>query len=217
MIVLGLTGSIGMGKTTASKVLRRMGIPVHDADAAVHRTLAPGGPAVPAVEHEFPGVVRNGCIDRQELGRRVFGNPAALARLEAIVHPLVRASAQAFLRRCALRREPLAVLDVPLLFETGRNADVDATILVSAPAFIQAQRVLRRPGMTAGKLNDIRARQMPDREKRRLADFVVPTGLGRRQSLRALARIVRLVRAGKMPRHRPPRRQPGTANHLYHA
>lgn len=217
MIVLGLTGSIGMGKTTASKALRRMGIPVHDADAAVHRALAPGGAAVSAIEREFPGVVRNGRIDRQALGRRVFGDPAALARLEAIVHPLVRVSAEAFLRHCALRRESLVVLDVPLLFETGRDADVDMTILVSAPAFIQAQRVLRRPGMTADKLRDIRARQMPDRDKRRLADFIVPTGLGRRDSLRSLARIVRLVRAGKMRGRRLPGRQPGTTDHPHHA
>lgn len=217
MIVLGLTGSIGMGKTTAGKVLRRMGIPVHDADASVHRVLAPGGAAVAAVEHEFPGVVRDGRIDRQELGRRVFGNPIVLARLEAIVHPFVRLSAQAFLRRCALRREPLVVLDVPLLFETGRDADVNATILVSAPAFIQAQRVLRRTGMTRQKLQDIRARQMPDQKKRRLADFVVPTGLGRRESLRALTRIVRLVRAGRLHRrHRSPR-TPLTPHRLHHA
>lgn len=202
MLIVGLTGSIGMGKTTASRVLRRLGLPVHDADASVHRHFAPGGTAVDAVEAAFPGVVRGGGIDRQELGRRVFHDPDALARLEAIIHPLVRADSHTFLRHCALRRDPLAVLDVPLLFETGGDRNCDVTILVSAPAFLQAQRVLRRPGMTPEKLHDIRARQMPDREKRRRADFIVPTGLGKRESLRALARIVRLLRAGGVPRRR---------------
>lgn len=202
MLIVGLTGSIGMGKSTAAAALRRMGLPVHDADATVHRCLAPGGAAVAAVAAAFPEAVSNGRVDRQALGRRVFGNPAALARLEAIIHPVVRADSLDFLRRCAQRREPIAVLDIPLLMETGRDGDCDATILVSAPGFIQVQRVLRRPGMTPEKLNDIRARQMPDREKRRRADFVVQTGLGKRESLRALARIVRLLRDGNAPRHR---------------
>jgi len=217
MIILGLTGSIGMGKTAASRVLRRMGIPVHDADAAVHRSFAAAGAAVPAVAEAFPEAVRDGAVDRQALGRLVFGDPAALARLEEIVHPLVREDSRAFLRRCALRRAPLAVLDVPLLFETGRERDCDFTVLVSAPAFIQAQRVLRRPGMTRQRLGEIRARQMSDREKRRLADFVVSTGLGRRESLRAISRIVRLVRSGRVRRRRPARWQPSVTGLFPHA
>lgn len=194
MIVIGLTGSIAMGKTTAAGMLRRMGLPVHDADAAVHRLFGQGGAAVAAVEAAFPGTVRDGAVDRAVLGRRVFQEHEALDQLEAIVHPLVREDANRFLRRCARRRVPIAVLDIPLLFEAGRDRDCDATVLVSAPGFLQAQRVLRRPGMTRRRLAEIRARQMPDVEKRRRADFVVRTGLSRRETLRQLARIVRLVR-----------------------
>ncbi len=197
MLVIGVTGSIGMGKTTATGVLRRLGLPVHDADAAVHGLFARGGAAVRPVGDAFPAAARNGAIDRKALGAAVFGNPAALARLEAIVHPLVRQVARRFLDRCRRRRASMAVLDVPLLFETGGDALCDVTILVSAPAFIQAQRVLRRPGMTRQRLADIRARQMPDAEKRRRADFVVSTGLGRRESLRQIHHIVRLLRDGK--------------------
>jgi len=196
MIVIGLTGSIGMGKSTAARALARMGLPVHDSDAVVHRLFARGGSAVEPVGKAFPAAIREGAVDRKALGGLVFHDPEALARLEAIVHPLVRGEARRFLKRCAHRRAPLAVLDVPLLFEVGREGDCDFTILVTAPAFIQAQRVLRRPGMTKARLADIRARQMPDIEKRRRADFIVQTGLGRRESLRSLARIVKLVRAG---------------------
>lgn len=200
MVVIGLTGSIAMGKTTAAGYLRRMGLPVHDADAAVHRLLRKGGAAVAAVERAFPGTVHDGAVDRQALGREVFGDPCALARLEAIIHPLVQAESRIFLRRRAARRVPMVVLDIPLLFETGRDRECDATILVSAPAFLQAQRVLRRPGMTEQRLADIRARQMPDAEKRRRADFVVRTGLSRRETLRQLADIVKLLRR-RRPRH----------------
>lgn len=194
MIVVGLTGSIAMGKTAAAGAFRRMGLPVHDADAAVHRVLGKGGAAVAAVKKAFPGTVAGCAVDRSKLGRRVFDDPDALQRLEAIVHPLVRADSQAFLRRCARRRAPIAVLDVPLLFETGRDRECDASILVSAPAFLQAIRVLRRPGMTEKRLADIRARQMPDVEKRRRADFIVMTGLSRRETLRQLMRIVKMLR-----------------------
>ena len=205
MVVIGLTGSIAMGKTTAAGILRRLGLPVHDADAAVHRLFRSDGAAVAAVDAAFPGTVRDGAVDRDALGRQVFRDPEALRRLEAIVHPMVRADSDDFLRRCARCRAPLAVLDIPLLFETGRDRDCDATILVSAPAFLQAQRVLRRPGMTEKRLAEIRARQMPDREKRRRADFVVRTGLSRRETLRQLARIVKILERG------PPRRGPGAA------
>jgi len=194
MIVIGLTGSIAMGKTTASGMLRRLGLPVHDADAAVHRLFRTDSRAICAIAQVFPGTVDDGVVDRAALGRKVFGDARALKRLEAIVHPLVRADSDKFLRRCGQRRVPLAVLDIPLLFEAGRDRDCDVTILVSAPAFLQAQRVLRRPGMTEQRLAEIRARQMPDREKRRRADFVVNTGLSQRETLRHLTRIVKLVR-----------------------
>ncbi len=193
MRVLGLTGSIGMGKSAAARALRRLGVPVHDADAAVHRLLGPGGGAVAAVARAFPGVVADGAVDRAALGRRVFNNPAALARLEAILHPLVQRSEQRFLRGALARREPVAVLDIPLLFEIGGERRCDAVIVVSAPRFVQEARVLRRKGMTAARLLAVRARQMPDAEKRRRADFVVPTGLDKRATLRRLAAIVRVM------------------------
>lgn len=194
MKILGLTGSIGMGKSTAAAMLRRLGVPVHDADATVHRLLAKGGAAVPAIEVAFPGVVEMGAVNRQELGRRVFGQPAELLRLEAILHPLVRQAETCFLkrqRRCGAR---LVVLDVPLLFETGGHRRCDAVAVVTAPAFLQEQRVLRRAGMNAAKLAAIRAQQMPDGEKRRRADFVLPTGTGKLPVLRRLKRIVTMLR-----------------------
>lgn len=200
MIVIGLTGSIGMGKTTAAHVLARMGLPVHDSDAAVHRLFAKGGAAVGPVGKAFPSAIRDGAVDRKELGSLVFHDSKALARLEAIVHPLVRCESRRFLKQCGRCRKPLVVLDIPLLFEVGREGDCDVTILVTAPSFIQAQRVLRRPGMTKRRLSDIRARQMPDAEKRRRADFIVPTALGKRESLRRLSRIVKLLHSGRWHR-----------------
>jgi len=197
MIVIGLTGSIGRVKTTAARALARMGLPIHDSDAAVHKLFARGGAAVGLVGEAFPATVHDGAVDRAKLGDLVFHDPGALARLEAIVHPLVRHESQAFLRRCMARRAPLAVLDVPLLFEVGREGDCDLVVLVTAPAFIQAQRVLRRRGMTPRRLADIRSRQMADAEKRRRADFVVQTGLSRRETLRALSQIVKLAREGR--------------------
>lgn len=197
MIVIGLTGSIGMGKTTAARALAQLGLPVQDSDAAVHRLFARSGAAVGPVGAAFPSTVRDGAIDRAKLGDMVFRDPRALAGLEAIVHPLVRRESRRFLKRCAFLRKPIVVLDVPLLFEVGREGDCDLTILVTAPAFIQDQRVLRRPGMTKQRLADIKSRQMPDAEKRRRADFIVQTGAGRRESLRRLIRIVKLVRDGR--------------------
>lgn len=196
MVILGLTGSIGMGKTTAANMLRRLGVPVHDADATVHRLMDRGGAAVPLVEAAFPGVVRDGAVDRAALGRRVFDDPEALRRLEAILHPLVRRTERRFLARSPAARVPIVVLDIPLLFETGAERRCDATIVVTAPRFVQRARVLRRPGMTAARLAAIEARQMPDAEKRRRADFIVRTGRDRRATLRALTRIVRLMRRG---------------------
>lgn len=203
MVILGLTGSIGMGKTTAAKILRRLGVPVHDADAAVHRLLGPGGAAVAQVEGAFPGVVKRGAVDRQELGRRVFGDPAALARLEALLHPAVRRLALDFLKRQARRRQKLVVLDIPLLFETGGERLCDATVVVSAPAAVQESRVLSRPGMTRQRFQAILAQQMSDQEKRRRADFVVSTGRGKRDTLRRLATIVRLARSWRGRRWPP--------------
>jgi dephospho-CoA kinase len=201
MIVLGLTGSIGMGKSTAAAALRRLGIPVHDADAEVHALYARGGAAVPLIGAAFPEAVRDGAVDRDRLRRLAFADPAVLPRLEAIVHPLVRRAERRFLMRAAGRREPVAVLDVPLLFETGGERRCDATLVVTAPRRIQRARVLNRPGMTADRLAALEARQVPDAEKRRRADFVVQTGLGRRESLHALAAIAKLLR-GKAGRTR---------------
>jgi len=194
MIVLGLTGSIGMGKTTAAKMLRRMGLPLHDADRAVHRLLAKGGAAVAAVEAAFPGVAVDGAVDRERLAARVFEDPAALERLEGILHPAVRRTTRAFLDRHARASRPLVVLDIPLLFETGGSVLCDAVAVVAAPTFVQRDRVLGRRGMTAARFQAILAKQMPDREKRRRADFVVHTGLSKADTLRQLRAIVTLLR-----------------------
>jgi dephospho-CoA kinase len=195
MIVLGLTGSVGMGKSTAAAMLRRLGVPVHDADATVHRLMAPGGAAVAAVAKAFPEMHRkDGGIDRVALGRRVFADAKALQRLERILHPLVRQSQQRFLARARTRREPLVVLDVPLLFEGGGEARCDKVLVVSAPAALQRARVMARPGMTEARFRAILAKQMPDHEKRRRADYVVPSGLGRALTFRTLKRIVRELR-----------------------
>ena len=177
MIVLGLTGGIAMGKSRAAAMFRCYGVPVFDADAEVHALMAPGGAAVPAVVAAFPRCLApSGAVDRAEIGRRVLGDPPALRRLEAIVHPLVRAGEGRFLRRACRAGVPLALLDVPLLFETGGEARVDAVAVVSASPALQAQRALRRPGMDTEKLARIRAQQTPDAERRKRADFVIPSG-----------------------------------------
>ena len=203
MIVLGLTGSIGMGKTVAAGMLRRLGAVVHDADATVHRLLGPGGDAVALVEAAFPGVAAGGAVDRDRLAKAVFGKPQALARLERILHPLVRRDERRFLGWARRQGRPLAVLDIPLLFETGGEVRVDAVVVVSAPAFLQRQRVLARPAMSAERLDAILARQTPDRVKQRRADFVVPTGLGRAFSFRRLRAIMARTR-GLKAHHWPP-------------
>jgi dephospho-CoA kinase len=195
MFLLGLTGSIAMGKSTASRTFRAFGVPVFDADAVVHRLFAPRGAALAAVVAAFPGCLDPaGGIDRVALGRRAFADAGALAQLEAIVHPLVRRAERRFLERCAAARRPLAVLDIPLLYETGGERLVDAVAVVSAPAYLQAQRVLRRKGMSADRLATIRRRQAPDPEKRKWADFIIPTGLGRRRAVAAIAHIIDRVR-----------------------
>ncbi len=195
MIVVGLTGSIGMGKSTAAAALRQMGIPVHDADLSVHRLTGHGGAAVGAIEAEFPGALTEGAVDRAKLGGVVFEDKAALQRLEGILHPLVREQEQIFRRTCRARRRRIAVLDIPLLYETGGEKRCDAVIVVSAPQFLQDQRVLRRPGMSRKRLAEVKARQMPDTEKRHRADFVVQTGMGKRASRTALLKIVKKLKA----------------------
>ncbi len=187
MIVLGLTGSIGMGKSTVAAMFRRLKVPVFDADAVVHALQAPGGAALPAIAAAFPGVVTGGVLDRAALGSAVFGDDKALKTLEGIVHPLVAAARARFLVR--YRRRPLVVLDIPLLFERGGAAGCDLVAVVSAPADVQRARVLARPGMTPDKLDNILARQVPDADKRARADVVIPTGgslLATRRAVRAL-------------------------------
>jgi len=174
MIVLGLTGSIGMGKSTVAAMFRRLRVPVFDADATVHALQAPGGAALGAIAAAFPGVVAGGVLDRAALGAAVFGDTARLQALEAIVHPLVAAARARFLFRYRTRR--LVVLDVPLLFERGGAEGCDLIAVVSAPADVQRARVLGRPGMTPAKFDAIVARQTPDADKCARADIVIPTG-----------------------------------------
>lgn len=185
-----------MGKSETARMFRQLGAPVFDADAEARRALAPGGRAFAAVVRAFPEAARGGAVDRDALGARVFGDAAALRRLEGILHPLVGEARGRFLRAAAARRLRVAVLDVPLLFETGGDARCDCVATVSAPPGVQRRRALRRPGMTREKFDAILARQMPDREKRRRADFVVPTGLGRRPALRAVRGILAALRRG---------------------
>lgn len=174
--LLGLTGSIGMGKSTTSAMFRAAGVPVHDADQAVHDLYA--GAAAPQIEAAFPGTTVDGMVDRTRLSAAVLGRPEALAKLEAIVHPLVRAAEQAFLAQCRSSGASVAVLDVPLLLETGGEGRCDAVVVVTAPPEVQRKRVLGRPGMTEEKFAAILARQMPDTEKRRRAHFLVDTSRG---------------------------------------
>ena len=188
MIVLGLTGSIGMGKSTVAAMFRRLGVPVFDADATVHALQAPGGAALGPIAAAFPGAVVNGVLDRTALGTAVFANSERLQVLEAIVHPLVAAARARFLMRT--RTRPLVVLDIPLLFERGGAADCDLIAVVSAPADVQRARVLARPGMTLTTLDNILARQVPDADKRARADVVIPTGVSLITTRRAVAKLV---------------------------
>jgi dephospho-CoA kinase len=190
MKIIGLTGSIGMGKTTAAQLFRRRGVPVYDADRAVHGLSAKGGRAVPAIERAFPGVVVEGAVDRSRLGALVFKDSKALKKLESILHPLVAEDRRAFLRRMRAQRKKAVVLDIPLLFETGNDALADVIVVVSAPAFLQTARVMKRPGMTAEKLAGILSHQMADSEKRRRADLVIRTGAGKRAAQREIDRLL---------------------------
>ena len=198
MFILGLTGSLGMGKSTAARFFAEAGVPVHDADAVVHRLYE--GEAVAAIEAAFPGTTAGGKVDRNKLAARVLGDAAALQRLEAIVHPLVQEAERRLLAEAAANGEKIAVLDIPLLFETGGNRRVDAVVVVSAPPDVQRARVLERPGMTIEKLESILSKQMPDAEKRRRADFVVDSSQGF-ESARAQVRAI-LDAVAKMPKRR---------------
>lgn len=189
--VLGLTGSIGMGKSTTAAMFRRLGVPVHDADAAVHRLYH--HEAVAAVEAAFPGTTGENGVDRQKLAAAVLGKPEALRRLEAIVHPLVRREEERFLVSCRQAGIPLAVLDIPLLFETGGERRCDAVLVVTADPAIQKARVMARPGMTEERFALIHVKQMPDAEKRRRAHFLVDTGRGFAAAEVQVASIVRAL------------------------
>lgn len=178
MIIAGLTGSIGMGKSTTTAMFASRGVPVWDADAAVHRLYAQGGAAVEPIKQAFPDSVRNEAVDRERLSADVLTSAEALKKLENIVHPLVGQDRQAFLETERTRGAPLVILDIPLLFENGGNKHVDIVIVVSAPADIQRRRVLARPGMTSAKFDAILARQTPDAIKRAGADFIIDTHLG---------------------------------------
>ncbi|MBB4857854.1 dephospho-CoA kinase [Novosphingobium chloroacetimidivorans] len=186
--ILGLTGSIGMGKSTVAAMLRALGVPVFDADAAVHALQGPGGALLPAIEAAFPGTTGAAGVDRPKLGALVFGDPEKLARLESIVHPAVAELRRDFLRDHAAR--PLVVFDIPLLFEKGGAQGLDAVAVVSAPAAAQRERVLARPGMTEEKFAQILALQVPDAEKRTRADFVIDTGTDLASTRAAVERIV---------------------------
>jgi dephospho-CoA kinase len=199
MIVLGLTGSIGMGKSTVAGFFAEAGLPVHDADAAVHSLYT--GAAVPAVEAAFPGTTRDGKVDREQLAARVLGDPAALKRLEAVVHPMVRRDEARFLQEAEAAGAPIAVLNIPLLFESGGDQRCDVVVVVSAPPATQRARVMSRPGMTEEKFSRILAQQMPDAEKRRRADFVVDTSQDF-DSTRAQVRAI-LRQANQLSRRRP--------------
>jgi dephospho-CoA kinase len=195
VIVLGLTGSIGMGKSTTAVLFREAGAPVYDADAQVAALYAPGGEAVAAVEQAFAGVTHNGAVDRERLSAALMAHEGGFARLEAIVHPLVQARREAFLARARLDAAPVAVLDIPLLFEVGAQDDVDAVVVVTAPPEVQRARALARPGMSAHKLDVILARQIPDADKRARADFVIDTAHGLEPARAEVNSILQMVTA----------------------
>lgn len=193
MIVVGLTGSIGMGKSTTAKMFAEAGVPVHDSDEAVHRLYT--GAAAPLVEAAFPGTTVDGVVDRPKLSRAVLGNPSAMKTLERVVHPLVRADADAFVENNRRKGTPLIVLDIPLLFETGGRTRVDKVVVVTAPPEVQRARVLARPGMTSEKFAAILANQVPDEEKRRLADFIIDTGKGIVAAQEEVHRIIDVLKS----------------------
>jgi len=191
---LGLTGSIGMGKSTTAQMFRDKGVPVHDSDLTVHELYS--GEAAPLIERAFPGSTRDGLVDRTLLSPMVVGNANTMKRLEQIVHPLVRQRELAFREKAIANGEPLAILDVPLLFETGGDKRVDGVIVVTAPAEVQRERVLARPEMTVEKFEAILARQTPDADKREKADFVIDTSSGLKAARNSVCEIVDIVKLG---------------------
>lgn len=202
MFILGLTGSVAMGKSTTARFFAEEGVPVHDADAVVHQLYR--GDAVPLIEAAFPGTTADGKVDRAKLGARVMTDVPALRQLEGIIHPLVQEAERRFLAEAKAKGTPVVVLDIPLLFETGGEQRVDAVVVVSAPAEVQRARVLERPGMTERRLAAMLALQMPDAEKRRRADFAVDTSLGldaAREQVRAILRQVATMPGGKADSH----------------
>ncbi len=202
MILIGLTGSIGMGKSTTAAMFRDAGVPVYDADAAVHDLYDLGGAAVGPVGEAFTGVVKDGRIDREALRQAVLGDPEALKRLNAIVHPLVGRDRIGFFEKAEAAGADMVVLDIPLLFETGGHANVDAIVVASAPPELQRERVLARPGMTPERLDAILAQQMADADKRARAHFVVDTSRGLEPARRQVAEIIAAVRS---PQFKPAR------------
>ena len=196
MIVLGLTGSIGMGKSRAAKMLRMMRVPVHDSDKAVHDALLPSGSAFEAVARLFPSVVSGGRIDRKKLGGIVFADKKALKKLESVLHPAAQASQKKFIRSMQTKGRRIVCLEIPLLFETGAEERVDYVITVSSPSIIQRRRVMARKGMTEAKFKSIIESQWPDAEKRALSDFVIDTGLGYARTYRQLKAVVDAVKGG---------------------
>jgi len=208
MIVLGLTGSIAMGKTLAARQFRSCGIPVYDADKIVHFLLKEDQQVRFLIENEFPDVLVNGKIDRLLLGNKVFNNQEPLQRLEGILHPRLREYKAKFLRNNLIRRQRLVILDIPLLFEKGGELECDGVVVVSAPKFVQDHRVLKRPGMTKKKYLFILLQQLDDIEKRKKADFIINSGLGKRESLRKIRSIINLTRKW-------PQRNNGNRNKKY--
>lgn len=207
MLLIGLTGSIGMGKSETAKMFKRLGLPVYDADAAVHKLYAKGGAAVAPIEEAFPGVVKEGAIDREELARRVLGKREELRRLEKIIHPLVGLSQLEFLVKAEEGGAKMVVLDIPLIFETGGEERVDVVVVVSAPAEMQRERVLARPGMSAEKFEAILAKQVPDSQKRERSDFIVDSSKGLDHAFKDVEHIVAALegRTGKIWKTRKPK------------
>lgn len=200
MLIIGLTGSIGMGKSTTAKMFREAGVPVYDADAAVADLYETGGAAAAPLEEAFPGVTKNGAVDREALRQRVLGNDEAMSKLNSIVHPLVGADRVHFFKDAEAAGADMVVLDIPLLYETGGDANMDAVVVVSAPPEQQRERVLARPGMTPDRLDAILSRQMHDAEKRARAHFVVDTGRGLEPAREQVAEIIAIMRD---PQRRP--------------
>jgi dephospho-CoA kinase len=196
MITIGLTGSVGMGKSTTAAMFAEQGAPVYDADAEVHKLQSKGGAAVAAIEAAFPGVVKDGAVDRGALGERVFGDPEALGRLNGIIYPLLGAGRAAFFAAAEASGAEVVVLDIPMLFETGGEARMDVVVVVSAPEHVQRERVLARPGYGAERLDAILARQMHDAEKRARAHFVIDTGQGFEHAREQVRAVLAALRAG---------------------